>query len=467
MKRLKSPLFTCLLFVLVYPFWIASVPTPKAPKGLVHKKSIYGKIYPKSVVHSGKGLFFAQNMMYQHSITVYNRDYELVKTLSDEVDLSAYGHDGYKGLHQGSPVETAFSDDGKFAWVSNYQMYGKGFDNPGEDNCRKSTTYDKSYVYKVDTDSFHIHRVVEVGCVPKFIAVSPNGKYVIVSNWCSGNISIIDTEFEHEACTIEMGKYPRGIAIDSKSKYAYIAVMGSKKMAILDLEDFTLSFMQGIGTTPRHVCISPDDRYLYASLNHEGKIIKIDIDAHKIVDEIFVGATPRSMVLDDTGEYLYVVNYKIDRLTKVRVTDMKVIQQVATKSKPIGVTFDAMKHTVWVACYGGAIMVFEDQSLIQGIEGKEPFITVSPTPPKPKEKAKVAPSKTASTFYLIVASFTKKANAETAVANFKKQGIKTQILPSGTGFRVTHGSYKTKKAAASAANQLQQQHQINGWVLGQ
>ncbi len=421
-------------------------------------------------MHSGKGLFFAQNMMYQHSITVYNRDYELVKTLSDKVKLADYGHAEFKGFHQGSPVETAFSADGKFAWISNYQMYGKGFDNPGEDKCKKSTDYDKSYVYKVDTDSFHIHRVVEVGCVPKFLAVSPNGKYVLVSNWCSGDLSIIDTEFEHEACTIEMGKYPRGIAIDSKSRFAYIAVMGSKKMAILDLETFTLSFMQGVGTTPRHVCISPDDRFLYASLNHEGKVIKIDIQKSKIVDEVFVGATPRSMILDDTGEYLYVVNYKIDQLTKVRVTDMKVIQQVGTKSKPIGVTFDAEKHTVWVACYGGAIMIFEDQSLMHGPPSDEPFITLTPSTHTPKPTTKstpaVAAKKEKGPYYLIVGSFSQKSNAEKAIKRFATQGIKTELLPNGTaGYRVTMGKYLNKKAAIDAANQLQHKHKINGWIL--
>jgi YVTN family beta-propeller protein len=31
-----------------------------------------------------------------------------------------------------------------------------------------------------------------VGKVPKYVATTPDGKYVLVSNWCSYNLSVID-----------------------------------------------------------------------------------------------------------------------------------------------------------------------------------------------------------------------------------------------------------------------------------
>jgi hypothetical protein len=55
--------------------------SPSLQSEMKLKKTIYGKISPKSVVHSGTGLFFAQNMMYSHTITVYDRKYNLVKTI--------------------------------------------------------------------------------------------------------------------------------------------------------------------------------------------------------------------------------------------------------------------------------------------------------------------------------------------------------------------------------------------------
>ncbi|MDY7012236.1 MAG: hypothetical protein SVX43_01330, partial [Cyanobacteriota bacterium] len=107
------------------------------------KHAIRGsKISPKSVVYSGRGRFFVQNMMYSHTITVYNQQYELLKTISDTVNLSEYGHDEFPGTYRGAPVEATFSHGGQYAWVSNYQMYGSGFGNPGSDRCSPQAQHD-------------------------------------------------------------------------------------------------------------------------------------------------------------------------------------------------------------------------------------------------------------------------------------------------------------------------------------
>ena len=70
-------------------------PTPPPPSDslrLVRLPVIRGSITPKSIVATQTGLFFAQNMMYRHTMTVYNRKGALVKTISDRVTLSSYGY---------------------------------------------------------------------------------------------------------------------------------------------------------------------------------------------------------------------------------------------------------------------------------------------------------------------------------------------------------------------------------------
>src|SRR5439155_13087847 len=58
---------------------VSSRPSDTTRLQLVH--SIGGTISPKSVVASGSGLVLAQNMMYQHSITVYSSTGDLVTTI--------------------------------------------------------------------------------------------------------------------------------------------------------------------------------------------------------------------------------------------------------------------------------------------------------------------------------------------------------------------------------------------------
>ncbi|MFW5667446.1 MAG: peptidoglycan-binding protein [Coleofasciculus sp.] len=324
------------------------------------KHTISGKISPKSIVHSGRGLFFAQNMMYSHTITVYDRQYNLVKTIADAVNLEKYGHSKGNGTYKGSPVEAAFSDNGKYAWVSNYQMYGSGFNNPGSDKCSPSQKTDNSFLYRISTDNLAIDQVIEVGSVPKFVATSPDNRFALVSNWCSWDLSVVDIQQNQEFRRIKLGRYPRGIAVDAASQKAYVAVMGSYDIAVVDLNDFSLDWIKNIGNSPRHLSIDPGGQYLYATLNGEGTVAKIDLFTGKVLRKVATGNAPRSMDISDDGDFLYVVNYHSNTMSKVRTSDMSIQQTVNTNANPIGVTYDPETNQVWVACYSGTIMVFQE-----------------------------------------------------------------------------------------------------------
>jgi YVTN family beta-propeller protein len=328
--------------------------------GMELKKVISGGISPKSVVYSGDDLFFAQNMMYSHTITVYDREYRLVKTISDAVKLSDFGYPQYSGTQKGAPVEAAFSQDGEIAWVSNYQMYGAGFNSSADDDCSPSGNNDPSFLYRISTGTLKIDHVVQVGSVPKFVATTPNNRYVLVSNWCSWDLSVVDTQKNKEVRRIQLGPYPRGIAVDAKSEKAYVAVMGSYDIAVVNLKNFSVEWLKGVGHSPRHLNIDPSGKYLYTTLNGEGQVAKIDLSTGRVVLKVATGNAPRSMAISGDGQFLYVVNYNSDTVSKVRTRDMKVVQTANVNPAPIGVTYDSKTNQVWVACYSGSILVFQD-----------------------------------------------------------------------------------------------------------
>jgi YVTN family beta-propeller protein len=332
----------------------------KSEGKMTFKKTIYGKISPKSIVYSGAGLFFAQNMMYSHTITVYDRNFKLVKTITDTVNLSKFGFSKFKGNYQGSPVEAAFSTDGKYAYVSNYQMYGSGFENPGSDRCSPSAKHDQSFLYRINTQTLKIENIIPVGAVPKFNAVSPDNHFVLASNWCSWDLSVVDINKNREVKRVKLGAYPRGIVVTPDSKNAYIAVMGSSDIAKVNLVDFSVEWFKNIGNAPRHLTIDPNGKYLYATLNGEGNVAKIDLKTGEVVDKVSTGNAPRSMTISADGKLIYVVNYFSNTVSKVRTSDLKVLQTVNVNSSPIGITYDPETNQVWVACYSGSIMVFQD-----------------------------------------------------------------------------------------------------------
>ena len=317
-------------------------------------------LQPKSIVSSDTGLFFAQNMMYRHNIMVFDRAGNTVTLIPDNVDLAAYGiADGVQA--QGSPVEAVFTPDGSYVYISNYKMYGDGFDPSASDDCDRGD-WDDSYIYKISTTSFQIEKVIATGSVPKFMAITPDGGRLLVSNWCGFDVSVIDLATDSEITRIDVGRHPRGIAITQDSRYAYVTIMGEDKILKLDLDaNSVVNSVGDAGRTPRHLQLSPDDRFLYVSNNHENLIRKIDLGTNSEVGTAATGVEPRTMDISDDGKSLYVVNYEDGTISKVRTSDMQILQTEYSGYHPVGVTYDKATRQVWVANYAGSLHVYVDR----------------------------------------------------------------------------------------------------------
>ena len=322
--------------------------------------TITGDIAPKSVRASSNGLVSAHNMMYRHSVTVYDGTaLTLTRTIPDRVDLKTLGFKGYSGTHRGAPVEGAFSPDNAYLYVTNYAMYGAGFNREGTDICKPADRYDRSFLYRISTSTWQIDAAYRVGVVPKVVDVSPDNKYVLVSNWCSYDLSVISLEEQKVVKTIPIGAYPRGITISKDSKFAYVAQMGGSVVHKITLGTWERETLN-VGSNPRAIVLSPDDQTLYVSLNAAGRVVAYDLNKGKVVRSVRTGNAARSLDISRDGSALYVVNYKSNTLVKLNSSTFERVQRIRPCNEPIGVTYEPLNKRVWVACYGGAIKVFND-----------------------------------------------------------------------------------------------------------
>jgi len=325
---------------------------------LIH--TINGSIAPKSVRSSADGVVSAHNMMYRHSVTVYDaKTFELLHTVSDSVSLKDFGFSKSAGNYKGAPVEGTFSPDGKYLYVSNYAMYGKGFNKEGTDTCSPADKYDSSFVYRINRSDYTIDSVYPVGSVPKVVEVTPDNKYVLVANWCSYTVSVISVEKNRVVKTIKIGRYPRGIAINNDSTKAYVAEMGGNRIHVINLQDFTTSFIP-IGSNPRAIVLSPDSTTMYVTMNLSGRVASWNLVTNAAGKSVRTGEAARSLAISKDGSALYVVNYKSDTMSRVRTSDMKVTQNIKVCNEPIGITYDVPTGNTWVACYKGQIKIFSN-----------------------------------------------------------------------------------------------------------
>lgn len=356
---MRVRLLACVVIVsLCAPLSTAKGDDVSGPMVLI--KTINGSISPKSVRSSGDGVVSAHNMMYNHSVTIYDaKTFELLKTVPDSVTLKNFGFSKSSSIFKGAPVEGSFSPDGKYLYVTNYAMYGPGYIKEGHDTCSPSSGFDKSFVYRINRSNYEIDAIYPVGSVPKVVEVTPDNKYVLVTNWCSYTLSIISIDEQKVVKTIKIGRYPRGIAITKDSKTAYVAEMGGNRIHVINLENFAVSYIP-IGSNPRAIVLSPDNSMLYVTMNLSGRVASWDLIANKAGKTVKTGNAARSLAISSDGSTLFVVNFNSDTVSKVRTSDMKVTQTIKACNEPIGITFDAPTNNTWVACYKGQIKIYSN-----------------------------------------------------------------------------------------------------------
>ena len=317
---------------------------------------------PKSVVVGPQGLVFAQNMMYRHNVLVFDQDGDVVAKIDDSVDLQDFGLSEDPQLVKGAPVEAAVSPDGQHLWVSNYKMYGDRYQSNADDECGRGD-WEDSFVYRINLNTFEIDGVVPTGAVPKFLQVSPDGRRLVVANWCGFDVSVIDTERLIELGRVDLGRHPRGVAITNDSSKAYVTVMGAERIDLVDLETLTVeSSLTSSGITPRHIVLSDDGKTLFSSNHLMDTVRSIDLETDSLIGTVRTGIQTRSLAVSDDETALYVVNYLDGTISKVRTSDMEILQTISVGGRPVGISYDPMTRRLWIADYEGRLIVFEDQA---------------------------------------------------------------------------------------------------------
>jgi DNA-binding beta-propeller fold protein YncE len=267
-------------------------------------------------------------------------------------------------IFKGKPVESTFTHNGKFLWVTYYRRsYDANAQNP-------------SAVAIIDTDKDEIVRVMPCGALPKMIAASPDNRFVAVTHWGDNTAAIIDItsdnpfEFKYlHHLTVEKrlsldfapgekidrdaqcGYCLRGTVFTPDSKYLLIGRMGGGGIAVFDVENqykyLGVTFTQY--NNIRHLVISGD--YLLVSTNSNGYIQKIkwrEFIQNRIDNETastkliqgwqncYVGSGVRTISVSTDGRYVFACVNSSSKIVAVDAESMKVVAEIPADSFPVG-----------------------------------------------------------------------------------------------------------------------------------
>ena len=274
----------------------------------------------------------------------------------------------------GKPVESCFSHNGKYLWVTYYR---RTYD---------ANAIDPSALCIIDTEADTIVRVMPTAPLPKMIACSPDSKTIAVTHWGDNTMSLIDINSDNPADfqylkhividyqlslnfdgkvnrDVNCGHCLRGTVFTPDNKYVFIGKMGGGSIAIVDIANQKyVGSISGMQTNMRHLVINGD--YIYLSINKTGYVQRAKladfIDHFNNTPKasftnwqsVYVGEGARTIVVSPDGKYVFAAVNNKSKIAVVRTSDMKLIAECQADSYPVGMDISADGKTLIVTAQG-------------------------------------------------------------------------------------------------------------------
>lgn len=298
---------------------------------------------PKSVVISPNGRYaYVNNLEGMNTMIINTDSYEVESVIE----------------HTGKPVEFAFTKGGRYVWISYFRLLEKGY--PRELGVERNYNY-PSVVVVYDTLEKALVNRIDVGVIPKVLAVSPDERLVVVANWNSDDISVIRTDSMTVVKTIKVGLIPRGMEFTPDGQYLYVCNFGSStlsKINVLALEEELV--IKNVGYKPRDIVITKDGKYAYFSCFGDGAFRKLDLSTDEVVDKMKIGSEPRSVCMTRNNKYVFVVNYESESVDLIDTETFTKVFSQPTDHGSVGVALSPDMKFLWVTNQDtGSIQVFE------------------------------------------------------------------------------------------------------------
>jgi YVTN family beta-propeller protein len=178
-----------------------------------------------------------------------------------------------------------------------------------------------------------------VGDAPRGVAIDPTGQYAYVANFNDDTVSRISIAGRDVAAIISVGEGPWGVAVrfdeQNDAHVAYVANHLDDSVTVIDKDDQTSVIHVGGG--PTGVAVTPDGLVVYVANTDDDTVSVIDTVTGTVIDTVTVGDAPWGVAVGADGEFAYVTNSGADTVTVIRVANHSVADTYAVGDAPSGV----------------------------------------------------------------------------------------------------------------------------------
>ena len=216
-----------------------------------------------------------------------------------------------------------------------------------------------SVVSVIDATSFKKIGSIAVGQGPHNVQVSPDGKWVWVTNngdlakaaetmpaekmpkaehgamAGAGAVWVIDAATDAVVAKVPVGMHPAHVVVASDGRTAYVTNGGDNTVSVLDAAARRVIGVVPVGASPHGLRISPDGKQVWVANLKGGTVSVIDTESRKQVTQIAAGKGPAQVGFTPDGRFGFVSLSEENKVAVIDPVSRKVIRMIAVGTVPI------------------------------------------------------------------------------------------------------------------------------------
>jgi YVTN family beta-propeller protein len=223
----------------------------------------------------------------------------------------------------------------------------------------------------IDLKTGSIRATVPTGQGPHEAATSPDGKWVLVTNYGTreapgSTLSLIDATAGKVTETIDLDPYgkPHGVVWLKDGRSALVTAEAQKVLLVVDVMEGKVKQAIPTGQDVSHMVVAtPDEKRAFVANIGSGSITVLDLVEGRAVTNISTGDGAEGLDITPDGTQLWVTNRAVDSISVIDPESLKIISTVPSRSFPIRakVTPDG-KHVLVSNARSGEVVVFSTDS---------------------------------------------------------------------------------------------------------
>ena len=203
---------------------------------------------------------------------------------------------------------------------------------------------------------------ITVGSNPDGVAVNDADDTVYVTNFGSGDVSVINGRTGTVAGTITVGSGPIGVAVDQGDDTVYVANFSDDTVSVINGRTGTVDDTIPVGDSPRGVAVDQGDDTVYVTNQVSNTVSVINGWTRTVDDTITVGSNPLGVAVDQVDDTVYVTNSTSGTVSVINGRTRTVDDTITVGGGPYGVAVNDGDDTVYVTNFGSIVWVINGRT---------------------------------------------------------------------------------------------------------